>query len=204
MLRRNCLANATLKQGILLSSLPIFGFLVGWVAFPRIKTIEKTIPTIITKHDTVSESPKWLEDSIKIWKKKIYTSDTIPIYHTITVIDTNWVQVLDSSDIKSRVRIGRAVVPDAYPVLEYHSAGEFGDTGTVTTFNIRNGSAAASKFFTAGVLTDIEWDTVPIPRLSFKPFPPREKHNWLYAPKLLGIGILGGLGTCGVIRAISH
>ena len=137
--------DATWKRVILLSSCSlVIGLVFGALLFARTKTVEKTIPVIQTQHDTIKVVPAWLEDSIKHWKKKVYVTDTVPIYKHSTVIDTDWV-VIDSQ----HVVVVHDTVPRAWPILEYHTHGDFGDDGTVTTFNVRDGRGATNSFYTA-------------------------------------------------------
>jgi hypothetical protein len=171
-----------------------FAFFIGTQCFHKTKTVEKIIPQIVTQYDTVEKRPEWLADSIKKWKKVKFLSDTHTIVIHQTIVDTQYVPVDAPPDQR----------PNIWPVLTYHGDGVFGDTAFIRTFSVRTGKEAVSKVFIGGYLTDIDVEDAnnPTPKLNYKPFPPAERHNWLYPIKkvILGVGI--GFGTCTILEKL--
>jgi hypothetical protein len=180
------LNKGTLPLVILLFSAPIAGYFVGNKLFPGKDVPVNVVPTIVTRYDTVSVTPKWYEDSVKYWKKRKWTTDTVNVTLSETVIDTQYVPI-DG---------GPAVRPDWYPLLNLNSGnGTFGDTMFIHTFSLKDGKDAVSRVFIPGYLVGIDAQYPnKTPRLDFRPFPPQERHNWFYPVKYTGMGILGGLG----------
>lgn len=186
--------SVTFQRGTLLSYLLVA--IVAGVAvrmyLPKRITTNTTIPVIVTKYDTVAQTPKWLADSIKIWKKKVYSTDTIPLVINHTIIDTQFVPVGDTTNHE---------VANIWPILSYHSKGGFGDTAIVTNFSLRSGKAIVSKVFVTGYLTDLTYrDSSNIPVLSFKDFPPTEKHGWFYPVKHILFGAMAGITIYSVVK----
>lgn len=155
--------------------------------WPKTVTV-KSVPRIVTVYDTVNTVPGWYADSVRYWKKRKYTTDTLNLYFTNTVVDTQYVPV--NSPPEDR--------PDVWPLLSYHGGSKFGDTAVVSTYSLRSGNLAITKVFVPGILTDIDtWreDTTAAPRLNFAPFPPGEKHGFWHNPAVFGIGF----GSCAAI-----
>ena len=152
--------------------------------WPKVVT-EKSVPQIVTEYDTVDALPKWYEDSVRIWKRRKATTDTIELYYTNTVVDTQYIPV--NSPPENR--------PELWPVLSYHGSAKFGDTAVVSTYSVRNGNLGVSKAFVPGILTDIEAHANSRPKLTYAPFPKGEKHGFWHNPKVFGIGF----GSCAAI-----
>lgn len=185
----------TSKQVILLFSSIAVAFTVGATVFGGTKEVEKVVPKIVTQYDTVEKSPKWLADSIKKWKKVVYTTDTINLTPIQIVINDERIPI-DSPATKR---------PSYWPLLGYTSGGNFGDTAFVRTFSLKDGRTSVSKIFVPGILTGIDAEVNnPTPRLNFKPFPPEERHNWFYPIKHAligaGVGAVAGFGACIVAK----
>jgi hypothetical protein len=184
--------NVTFKQVILLFSGVIVAFILGGMVCPRVKEVEKIVPTIVTQYDTTEVEPEWLQDSLKKWRNKKYTTDTTILTHVQLTI----------TDVKIPIDSPAAARPDIYPVLSINGGRRFGDTTFIRTFSVKDGHMAVSSVFTAGYITDLDVESHnnPTPRINFEPFPPEERHNWLYPIKhtLLGVGIGSaiGLGAC--------
>lgn len=184
--------NVTLKQVILLSSLTCGAFFAGKCFFPHIKTVPQVIPEIHTEYDTVQTLPAWFEDSLNYWKKRKFTTDTVPLIIAVDHVDIPAI-VIDTPPM---------LRPDWHPLLALNSnAGKFGDTLFTYTFSLRTGKEAVSKVFIPGYITGIDAQYPnETPRIDFKPFPKAEQHGWFYPIKYTllgtGIGLLGGFGAC--------
>lgn len=176
-----------MKRDLVLVTLTaaLTGFLV-WEFIPR-KPDTITIPVIKTVYDTVKVVPTWLNDSMRIWKSRKATTDTVELVISETIIDTQFLPITvgcDSSAIAAR--------PKKWPILSYNSGGNFGDTAFVTVFDIRTGQLGASRVFTAGILTGIEADSNTTPRITYKPFPSTKRGATLWDKvKWTGVGFAG-------------
>jgi hypothetical protein len=140
--------------------------------------------------------PEWLKDSIKSWKKKIHTTDTVNLTITQTIHDTQYVNV-DAPAEERR---------DIWPLLTLNAdRGQFGDTLFVRTFSLKTGKDGVSKLFVPGYIVGIDAEYPnATPRIDFEPFPPEEKHNWAYPVKYTALGIgIGALLTGGTCLALS-
>ncbi len=156
--------------------------------YPRIKEIEKVIPVIETRYDTVSVTPKWLADSVKKWKKKVHTTDTVNIYESNTIIDTFYINVGTRDSARTKI----------WPVFTYRSGANFGDSALIGTFNLQDGKGSISKFFVPGILVGITADSNSMPRLDFEPFPKPKKISLLEKLKYIG----GGFAMCQVVNMV--
>lgn len=161
--------------------------------WPKVVT-EKSVPQIVTRHDTVRSLPEWYEDSVRYWKKRKYTTDTLNLTFTETIVDTQYIPVNSPPERR----------PNIWPMLTYRGSGKFGDTAIVSTFGLRTGNLAISKVFIPGMIVGIDAsDSLQTPRLDFAPFPKGEKHGFWHNPKVFGIGF----GTCaaiGLAASIAH
>lgn len=158
--------------------------------WPKVVT-EKSVPQIVTEYDTVRSVPTWYADSVRYWKKRKYTTDTLNLYFTNTVVDTQYVPV--NSPPEDR--------PDVWPLLSYHGGSKWGDTAVVSTYSLRSGNMAITRVFIPGVLTDIDafHEQGTAPKISYAPFPKGEKHGFWHNPKVFGIGF----GSCAAIGLAS-
>ena len=161
-------------------------FFIGSQCFGKTKTIERIVPNIVTRYDTVKTTPKWLLDSLKKLQKRAATRDTTEIIVENTLIDTVFVPV--PADTAAR--------PPIWPLIGYAGSVRFGDTALVTTFSLRSGEGSVSKVYIPGILTGIEMDSTPIPKLIYAPFPKPKGPSFLYTVKTIGYGTLIGLGAC--------
>lgn len=154
--------------------------------WPRVVT-KPSIPSIVTRYDTVHSLPQWFQDSVRQWKKRKYTTDTVNLYYTNTVVDTQYVPV----NLPPEAR------PDTWPLLSYHGGSKWGDTAVVTTYSLRTGNASISRVFIPGILTDIDAyrPDSTMPRLNYVPFPPGEKHGFWHNPAVFAVGF----GSCAAI-----
>lgn len=178
-----------MKNTIIVIVAVVVSFLAARELFPRTITEKSTIPVIVTVYDTVEQLPKWLEDSLRSWKKRKSTTDTVPLVIQTTHVDTEYVKVPCDTAERSRIR----------PVLWYHGGTRVGDTATVGTFSLRDGKLDASKVYIPGILTGIDADTNAAPKMTFEPFPEPKKPSLLYKLKLIGIGV----GTGFVVTTLS-
>lgn len=144
------------------------------------------IPKIVTHFDTVEVTPAWLVDSERAWKKKKYTTDTVNIVLTNTIIKHDSIYLGPDTSLRSHL----------YPLLEYHGGVRFGDTATVVTFSLRDGVKSTSRIFVPGILTEIEADTSATPRLNYTALPEAPRLSLIYRLKL----ILYGAGAVTIIR----
>jgi len=151
--------------------------------WPKVVT-KRAIPQIVTRYDTVTQLPAWYADSVRTWKKRKYTTDTVNLYFTNTVVDTQYVPVNAPPEDR----------PDVWPLLYYHGGAKFGDTAVVSTYSLRSGNMAIAKVFVPGILVDVDAyrPDSTTPRLNYAPFPPEEKHGFWHNPKVFGIGF----GAC--------
>jgi hypothetical protein len=166
----------------------ILAFGLGAYACSDEKTVEKTIPKIVTQYDTVEKTPEWLTDSLEIWRKQEFTTDkTNLIIENIIIRD---VRIPVNSPPEQR--------PNIWPVLSINGGRIFGDTTFIRTFSVRSGHEAVSKLFTAGYITalSVELDSNSTPKITFTPFPPAEKHGFFHNPKVFGYGLVAGVGVC--------
>jgi hypothetical protein len=154
---------------------------------PRTVKLEHTVPKIVTVYDTVPTLPVWYKDSLRHWKERKSTTDTVSLYFTTTLVDTQFVPV--NAPPENR--------PDVWPLLDYHGGSKFGDTAVVSTYSLRTGNMAIRKVFVPGILTGIDayHEGDPAPRLNFAPFPKCPGPSFLYSLKMMGIG--GGLVAIG-------
>lgn len=162
-------------------------FLIVRQWFPR-TIVETSVPHIVTKYDTVTTLPRWFQDSLRIWKSRKPTTDTVNLVVTQTVVDTEYVPVNNPPEER----------PNVWPVLSYHGGDSFGDTAAVSTFDLRSGRLGLSKVFIPGILTDIEADSNATPKLTFAPFPKQKGPTLFQSLKLIGIGF----GSCMVYNGI--
>lgn len=150
--------------------------------FPRRVVDKVQIPVIVPKYDTVKTLPDWFEDSLKIWKRRKHTTDTIPILVERTIVDTQWFPVNNPPEDR----------PNLWPVLQYRGSDHFGDTAVVSSYSVRTGQLALSKVYIPGVLVAMEADTVGTPKLTYNPFPVCPGPSFLYRLKLIGAGTGAG------------
>lgn len=173
-----------MKQVILRLISVVFLVFLSFLAFSALERAFKKpkpqVPTIITRYDTVQVTPRWLNDSIKAWKSRKATTDTVNIIISNTIISHDTIYI--GSDTANRPRI--------WPVLEFHGGVRFGDTASIVTFSLHSGLRAASRVFTPGILTDIEADTGSIPKLTYAPFPEPKSPPLLYRLKYILAGAL--------------
>ena len=156
--------------------------------WPQPEPSPRVIDHIVTKYDTVTRVPKWIQDSLKKWPKQTHTTDTVNLYHTVLVVDTEYVSI--SPDTTQR--------PNIWPLIAYRGGSSFGDTARVTTFSLRSGALTYSTLFIPGILTGIDADSAGTPKLTFDPFPVPPKPSLLYRLKLAGIGF----GACSVVNMV--
>lgn len=154
--------------------------------WPKTVTV-KSIPQIVTRYDTVPSVPEWYKDSVKYWKKRKYTTDTVNLEFTNTVVDTQYIPVNAPPEDR----------PDVWPLLSYHGGSKWGDTAVVSTYSLRSGNMAIAKVFVPGILVDIDAyrPDSTTPRLNYAPFPKGEKHGFWHNPKIFSIGF----GSCAAI-----
>ncbi len=172
-----------MKQYIVLAAVVAIAFWGGSQACPRTKTDKQIVPKIVTEYDTVEVVPKWLADSAKVWKKR--AKPTINVISE-TVVDTEFVPVGRPPEER----------PNIWPLMSVHGARKWGDTLTTVTFNLRDGRGGVSRVFATGYITDIEVGAQPTPQITFKKFPPAEKHGFFHNPKVFGIGLATGTLVC--------
>lgn len=178
--------NQTLKNLLVIALVIITSGFAGRALFPVKVTEIQKIPTIVTTHDTVERLPSWFADSVRIWKKRKTTTDTVNIVYGTTHVDTEYVRVPCDTAQRSNIR----------PVLSYHGSAKLGDTASVATFSLKNGSLDLSRVYIPGILVGIDADSTPTPRLTFEPFPKPKGPSLLYRLKLLGIGFASGTVAC--------
>lgn len=156
---------------------------------PRTVKLEHTVPKIVTEYDTVHTLPAWYKDSVRYWKKRKYTTDTLNLYFTTTIVDTQEVPVNAPPETR----------PDVWPLLNYSGGAKFGDSAVVSTYSLRTGNMAVRKLFVPGILVGIDsyHEGDPAPRLNFEPFPKCPGPSFLYSLKMMGIG--GGLVAIGSV-----
>lgn len=142
------------------------------------------IPIIVTKTDTVHSVPSWLDDSIKVWKKIKYITDTFNLTKIVTVVDTQLIPVNAPPELR----------PKLNPLLSYHSRD---NNATVRTYSLQTGSEAISSIYNPGYVTDIEVDSNLVPRMNFKPFPVYHPSLWT---KLEFFGL--GFGSCSIANKL--
>lgn len=182
------------KELVLVGGAVVLTAALMWEFMPK-RTVEKIIPNIITQHDTVSvdKLPDWYTDSVKKWKKRIHTTDTINIYVTNTIIRSDTIKqfVYVGSDTSKR--------PNLWPVISYHGGSRFGDTAIVTTFSLRAGIGSVSRVFIPGILTAIDVDSgKPYPSLTYVPFPKPKSPSLFYKVKMIAIGY----GSCLLVNSV--
>jgi len=151
------------------------------------RTITKpAVPIIITQYDTVKTVPEWFKDSVRIWKRRKATTDTLNLVHSVTHVDTEYVRIPCDTAQRSQIR----------PVLSYHGGTKLGDTASVATFSLRSGNLDISRVYIPGILIGIDADSTPTPKMTFAPFPEPKKPSFLYKLKMLGIGFGAGTVAC--------
>lgn len=136
-----------------------------------------SIPTIITKHDTVHTVR--LDTIWKLHTK--HTTDTVNLVITNTIVDTQVINVNAPPEERRNV----------WPLLAYHGGAKFGDTAVVSTFSLRSGRLGVSKVFIPGILIAIdagEGDEASVPKMSFEPFPAQKGTPLLQRLKYVLIG----------------
>lgn len=148
----------------------------------------QVVPQIVTRYDTVSSLPKWYQDSVDYWKKRKHTTDTVNVVVSQTVYDTAYINV------------GHDSMPaqPLWPLVRYDGTSKFGDTATVTTFDLRSGHLGISRIYQAGILTKIEvQENNPTPKLTFEPFPKTKAGSSLLSK--IGFGLVG-YGACSIVN----
>lgn len=150
--------------------------------FPRSVVNKVEIPVIVPQYDTVEALPRWFDDSVKQWKKRKHTTDTVPILVERVVVDTQYFPV--NAPPENR--------PNLWPVLSYHGSDRLGDTAVVSSYSTRTGQLSLSKVYIPGVLVALDADSVGTPKLTYNPFPSCPDPSFLYKVKMMGIG--GGVG----------
>lgn len=145
---------------------------------------ESTIPQIITRIDTLEKLPEWLDDSLKRWRKRVHTTDTVNLVTERVVIRTDTAFIRIPCDTAERSRL--------QPVVSYFGGSRFGDTALVTTFSLRTGFATISKVFIPGILTAMVADSVTgTPAFTFEPFPAQKGTSLWTKLKWAGVGFAG-------------
>jgi hypothetical protein len=162
--------------------------------WPKVVTV-KSVPRIVTHYDTVHAVPKWYQDSVRVWKRRKYTTDTVNLVYSNTVVDTQYVPVNAPPEDR----------PDVWPLLSYHSSGKWGDSAVVSTYSLRSGNMAITKVFVPGILVDVDAfrDGNSAPKLNYVPFPPGEKHGFWHNPAVFGIGF-GSCAAIGLAASLTH
>jgi hypothetical protein len=148
------------------------------------------VPHIITRTDTVRALPSWFQDSVKVWSKRRHTTDTVTLTTNVLVVDTLVVRVPVNLPPEQR--------PNRWPIQSYHGGARFGDTAVVESYNLRSGQLAISRTFIPGILTALEWDSLPNPKFTFTPFLPPKKPSLWVTLKTAAIGY----GVCSVVNVI--
>jgi len=172
-----------LKQPIAILIICIAFALLVREVFPKRATIVRNIPQITTVYDTVTVYRR--PDTVKI-----ATTDTVNITIRETLVDTVLIDV-ESPPSERELR---------YPVLSLRLGTQFNDTGSIETFNIRDGRITQSVLFIPGMLTSLDVTDEPVPRMNFAPFPePRGTSFW----DKLKFGAIG-FGTCTAISLIKR
>ena len=120
--------------------------------FPK-KGEVRTIPRIVTVHDTVHTRPQ----PLKIIE---HTTDTFNLVIKQTIHDTVVIHVGDTTG-----NHGAGLVDSIWPLLQYRQRTR--DTAEVRTFSLRTGWAGVSTVYTPGPLTALDIDSTPTPRMSF-------------------------------------
>lgn len=112
----------------------------------------RTIPTIVTKFDTVRTPPETLVI-------RHFTTDTFNLVVRQTIHDT------------VVINVGRDSTPSdsIWPLLQYAQRSR--DTAEVRTFDLQTGRGASSLIYTPGPLTAIEVVSTPTPKLAFGSWP---------------------------------
>ena len=156
---------------------------------PRTLRETKTIPVIVPKYDTVETLPKWYKDSVRYWKKRTHTTDTIPLLISSTIVAAAPINI--SATPSER--------PDIWPLLDYSGGTRRGDTAIIGSLSLRSGRVAIHKFYIPGILTGIHTDSAnSVPKLDFAPFPEPKKPSLLYKVKMIGIGF----GACTIYNGV--
>ena len=180
------------REAIIAGGTMVLTAFLMWKFMPR-KEVVKIVPNIITKFDTVRTTPKWYDDSVKYWKKRKFTTDTVNIYvENIVVRDTGSTRFVNvGPDTTDR--------PSIWPITSYHGGTRFGDTAIVTSFNLRTGNGSITKIFIPGMLTSIVADSgSPLPRMTFAPFPKEKKPSLWYKIQL----VASGFSACTIINSV--
>src|SRR4051812_46835039 len=76
--------------------------------WPKVVT-EKSVPQIVTRYDTVPSVPRWYADSVRYWKKRKYTTGTVNLGFSETIVDTQYIPVNAPPETR----------PDVWPLLNY-------------------------------------------------------------------------------------
>ena len=176
------------KDLVLAVTVAVTMFFVTREFFPRHIKETNVIPHIVTQYDTVERLPRWYADSVRQWKRRKATTDTVTLYVSSTVVDTQYYPV--EAPVADR--------PPLWPVLSYHGTASFGDTATVTSLDMRTGRLDISRPVIPGIHTDIEVGKDPEPKLTFAPFPKQKGPSLLYKLKMIGIGF----GSCSIYNTV--
>lgn len=159
--------------------------------FPRTIKGPTPIPRIVTHYDTVKTLPTWYKDSVRVWKIRKHTTDTVNLVTEHTTVDTQFIPVNAPPEDR----------PDVWPLLSYHGGTKFGDTAVVSTYSLRSGNMAIRKVFIPGMLTEIDAfrpDSVG-PGLTYVPFPVCPGPSFLYKLKMMGLGVVTVGGSAAII-----
>lgn len=182
-----------MKELILSIGSAVLAILLYKEIFPP-KEVEHVIPHIQTVHDTVEKLPKWYADSVKVWKRRKSTTDTVQLYVTNTIVRHDTIPYYVNPDTALR--------PAIWPILSYHGGSSFGDTGVVSTFGLRTGDVSISRVFIPGILTMVEASESGMPKLTFEPFPAPKRPSFFYKVKMIGIGAGSLAVILTVVRAL--
>ena len=158
--------------------------------FPRRVETVRPIPHIVTRVDTVRAVPPWFADSQRIWRRRRHTTDTLTLTTTVTLVDTVTIRVPVNAPPAER--------PNRWAIQSYHAGARFGDTAVVESFSIRTGQLGISRTFVPGILTALEWDSLPQPRFTFVPFPAPKGPGLWYTLKVGAIGF----GSCSLLNLV--
>lgn len=141
--------------------------------WPKVVVETHTIPPIVTKRETVTVEPQWLQDSVRYWKSKKVLTDTVTLVKTMELI--------------TRTVIHDTVPSNIWAILSYSQK----DTNAIVrTFNGQRTSI--SSLYSPGAVSFMAADTVPSPRFDFSlPNPPQGPS---FGTKLKLIG--GGFASC--------
>jgi hypothetical protein len=176
-----------LRQNWAVFALIAIAFFGGRLLWPRTVTSSPRAPFIVTKYDTVSVPPRWLADSVRVWKQRRVTTDSFNLLIARTIVAKN-VEPPKVNTVTVHDTVHDTI--GVWPLLTFNrSSSSRPDTAFIRTF--RGSQEALMSVYASGPVISIFADTTPLPRIQFGEWPTFHTSSWTK-----GLWAAIGFGSC--------